>query len=168
MPMNNCFQPNQTIYSCRFKAIKNYLRLISNLIFKVKIKVLILLIFTLIIFSCDSKNNEQPYVVEQVDKYHILDETKKKDVKIYEDDVLVKMRRYYISGNIELEYQCNELGHHTGYYVEYFDNGLVKTSGNYKENRVQRYGDKHGVWIEYDMSGKEISREEYMFGEKVK
>tara|TARA_Y100001970_G_C14204273_1_gene842988 strand:- start:1532 stop:1996 length:465 start_codon:yes stop_codon:yes gene_type:complete len=126
-----------------------------------------ILLSLILIVGCDNKKQDIDKVLTpSVIEYH--DSGNQKDVAYYDEDKIVLMRRFYDNGKIEIEYEVNKYGHH-GYYFEYYENGFVKTKGQWLSSQNQKMM-KHGVWNEFDLNGriKDNETTKWRMGEQIK
>ncbi|MBT7825313.1 MAG: hypothetical protein HN600_01860 [Bacteroidetes bacterium] len=82
--------------------------------------------------------------------------------KVNGDRALIRKTQFYIGGGIEIEQDVNANGQKSGITTEYYENGLIKVSGYYSNNR------KHGIFFWYDEVGKSLRTEEYKNGVKIR
>jgi hypothetical protein len=64
-------------------------------------------------------------------------------------------KTYWDNGNIRGEYSINAAGQLDGIYKAYYESGMLKTEGKYKD------GKKIGLWTYYDENGIETKKESH-------
>jgi cysteine-rich secretory family protein/MORN repeat protein len=69
-----------------------------------------------------------------------------------------QQKEFYASGKLKAEFGVDAEGRHQGRYVEYYESGKKRISGNFDK------GERHGEWWEYYESGKIAGKKRFEKG----
>ncbi|MCF6366192.1 MAG: toxin-antitoxin system YwqK family antitoxin [Bacteroidales bacterium] len=109
-----------------------------------------------------SVNYEDGIIFGEAVFYYDTEKNTKKAEAIFENDKLIeKYFEYYENGAQKAEIYYDD-GLADGNAEFYYSNGKLKIKAEYKN------GLKHGKWIYYDEKGKEIGKEKWKKGEKIR
>lgn len=78
-----------------------------------------------------------------------------RQVIITKNKIRIYAAQYYANGQLTAKYELDEFGEYDGYSEEFYEDGRIKRSGNYKS------GFHTGEWNNYNENGRMITTETY-------